>query len=155
MVLAWAMTIHKSQSLTYGSVTCSLEGCFSPGQAYVALSRCRSLDGLRLTGNVALSDLIVDQEAVDFYNRQFMDGSLEEGGSCRRRRKSVTEVLIEKSILLRTSDACEADALLHRALGREDASEALANVARDISQDNVDLSGNLLALANCINAVKR
>ena len=48
--LAWAMTIHKSQGLSLDRVTVWLHGCYSPGQAYVALSRARTVEGLRVCG---------------------------------------------------------------------------------------------------------
>lgn len=67
LVLAYAITIHKSQGMTYQQVACDISHCFSPGQAYVALSRCSSLSGLYLLNSVNSDILSVDQDIKEFY----------------------------------------------------------------------------------------
>ena len=76
--LAWAVTVHKSQGLTFDKVILDLEGSFASGQMYVALSRCRSLDGLSLSTKVKLENIIVDQRIVRFSKEQKNEISLEE-----------------------------------------------------------------------------
>ena len=68
IVLAWAMTIHKSQGLTLSSVHLDLgKGAFETGQTYVALSRCRSLKTLSMARPIRSGDILVDPQAVAFY----------------------------------------------------------------------------------------
>ena len=67
-VLAWAITIHRSQGLTLERVHIDLgKGAFETGQTYVALSRCRSLKTLTLARPIRSEDILVDPEAVAFY----------------------------------------------------------------------------------------
>lgn len=70
---AWALTIHKSQGLTFSNVTIDMGGgAFSAGQTYVALSRCRSLEGLKFINPLRRYDVIVSRGAYEF-SRNFND----------------------------------------------------------------------------------
>ncbi len=65
--LAWAMTIHKSQGKTFDRVCIDLgKGAFEFGQAYVALSRCRSLEGIYLKQKLSWRDIQTDERVSDF-----------------------------------------------------------------------------------------
>ncbi|WP_196889942.1 ATP-dependent RecD-like DNA helicase [Aureivirga sp. CE67] len=67
--LAWAVTIHKSQGKSFQNAIIDLgSGSFAHGQTYVALSRCRSFEGLVLKQEIQHSDIIVDEIVVDFLN---------------------------------------------------------------------------------------
>lgn len=67
--LAWSITIHKSQGLTFEKAIIDIQGAFAHGQTYVALSRCKSLDGLVLKSKIDSSHIISDSNVIDF-NKQ-------------------------------------------------------------------------------------
>lgn len=69
LVLAWAITIHKSQGRTIEKVHLDLgAGAFETGQTYVALSRCRSISGLSMTRPLIDGDIRIDHESKAFYD---------------------------------------------------------------------------------------
>lgn len=70
VVPAYAITIHKSQGQTYKNIVCDIDRCFASGQAYVALSRCASLEGMHLKRAVSGASIHVDREVLDFYRSQ-------------------------------------------------------------------------------------
>lgn len=77
--LGWAMTIHKSQGLTLNS--CNIDfgksGAFVPGQLYVALSRCKSMNAISLKNKLSISDVIIDRAVSDFYRYFFNPNAIE------------------------------------------------------------------------------
>ena len=114
---AWALTVHKSQGLTFNRVVIDLaEGAFSSGQTYVALSRCTSLEGITLHTRLSQRDIIVNNAVVNF-SRKFNDN-----------------LLITKAL-----DNAQADALYLEALEsfyKVDIPDAVAKLAKAITLRN-------------------
>ena len=67
MRLAWAITVHKSQGITLDRASVNIQKAFCQGQAYVALSRVRSLEGLNIEGGFSPANVFVGEEVRDFF----------------------------------------------------------------------------------------
>ncbi len=68
--LAWAITIHKSQGLTFDKAVIDVGSAFTAGQVYVALSRCKRLKNIRLASEITRENIMVDPNVVKFYKNQ-------------------------------------------------------------------------------------
>ncbi|SEA41301.1 Helicase [Xylanibacter ruminicola] len=94
--LAWAITVHKSQGLTFSQISIDFGGggAFAGGQTYVALSRCTSLEGITLKEPLRPSDIFVRAEVVRFANQynnqQMINQALQEGKADREYHDAVT-----------------------------------------------------------------
>jgi len=82
LMLAWAVTIHKSQGKTLNAAEIDFgrRGAFAPGQAYVALSRCRRLDQISLVREVRAADIGISHHVLDFCERY----KIKDRGTCYR-----------------------------------------------------------------------
>ena len=92
--LAWAITVHKSQGLTFSQVRIDFTGgAFAGGQTYVALSRCTSLEGISLVAPIRQQDIFVRSEVVQFarrYNDQLLiSQAMQEGRADREYHDAV------------------------------------------------------------------
>lgn len=74
--LAWAVSIHKSQGLTFDEVAIDASKAFAPGQVYVALSRCRTLEGIHLLSRISKKKILVDDVVKEFQNKIDVDGNV-------------------------------------------------------------------------------
>lgn len=75
--LAWAITVHKSQGLTFDKAALDVSQVFLPGQAYVALSRLRSLNGLILLSPLRMNGISSDQDVMDYSLNKASEDMLE------------------------------------------------------------------------------
>ncbi len=64
--LAWSVTVHKCQGLTFENVIADISNSFTPGQVYVALSRCTSLNGLLLKSRINRNAIMTDPNVLKF-----------------------------------------------------------------------------------------
>jgi hypothetical protein len=88
--LAWAITIHKSQGLTFEKAIIDAGEAFAPGQVYVALSRCTNLNGIVLQSRVRSSSLFSDKRIVQFSQSRISTSYLQQELKDSRRKYQLT-----------------------------------------------------------------
>jgi len=114
---AWALTIHKSQGLTFNNVTIDMGGgAFSAGQTYVALSRCRSLEGLRFINPLRQYDVIVSHGAAEF-SRNFNDKKALEKALNQAKATKLSQEAKDDFILGKFNDTVEKLWEIHSLIG--------------------------------------
>lgn len=92
--LAWAITVHKSQGLTFSRVIIDFTGgVFAGGQTYVALSRCTSLEGIQLKREITRADFFVKPEITDFSQKFNDDTSID-----RAMKKAQADIEYENAV---------------------------------------------------------
>lgn len=112
--LAWAITIHKSQGLTFEKAIIDVGASFAAGQTYVALSRCTSLEGIKLYSRLSPRAVMTDELALNFSKNEKQEQELQ-AIFRQGRRKFWTERLLlyfdwkEMHHLLRTFEKLLAD----------------------------------------------
>lgn len=94
--LAWAITIHKSQGLTFQHAVLDVNRSFAHGQVYVALSRCRTLEGIVLSSPLSASSIIPDNTVDDFVSTALAGNESAASDLPRRRFEYFYQLLQEQ-----------------------------------------------------------
>ncbi|NCN68698.1 MAG: AAA family ATPase [Candidatus Altiarchaeum hamiconexum] len=106
--LAWAITIHKSQGKTFDKVVVDLRrAAFAPGQIYVALSRCRTLEGISLTKPIKKGHIFMDWRIVKFmtsYQYKLSENEMSMEGKIKMIKKAIKEKLYLEMTYLKAND---------------------------------------------------
>ena len=136
--LAWAITIHKSQGLTFEKAIIDAGDAFAPGQVYVALSRCTSLSGMILQSKVRSSSLHSDSRIVAFSNSRSSSAELQNELAIARKNYQLTVLM----------------SMYEFGLAVENCKTLIAYVGEHHSSFNNETTEWLLSLLETINAIK-
>jgi len=134
--LAWAITIHKSQGLTFEKAIIDAGQAFAPGQVYVALSRCISLDGLLLSSTIYPSAIQTNQQVIAFAEKE--SGADELSGLLERERQSFVFTrllkLFDWSKLVASTQELKEVAAARRLRGKQTSIDLLNQVLQKVTE---------------------
>jgi len=136
--LAWAITVHKSQGLTFDYAALDVAEAFAPGQAYVALSRLRSLNGLTLLSPIRMNGISNDAEVTD-YARHKADESVLETKLQQATRAFIRGFLAESFSWNSLASAWHAHADSYQDEGPKSVKGPFSKLARDLREQVADL----------------
>lgn len=129
--LAWAITIHKSQGLTFEKAIIDAGDAFAPGQVYVALSRCTTLDGIVLQSRIKSNGFFTDERIVRFSQNissaDFLQRELQE--SRRNYQLKVLLSLFDYRSLMGEINELKNYLLLHKTSFNDSAAEWIAEIS--------------------------
>ena len=129
--LAWAVTVHKSQGLTLDNVILDVADSFTYGQIYVALSRCRTLEGIHLLKRIPSHKIMVDDKVEDFKKSVGKDGRVGKLPSYKYDGSDATSAnTITLPITTRRSN--ELNLLRRRVTNRYDRCISYESIAREV-----------------------
>lgn len=97
--LAWSVTIHKSQGLTFEKAIIDASEAFATGQVYVALSRCKTLEGIILNSKIRLDNIKTDPKIIEFQQRIWNEQKLQEVLTSQKYEFAIENVINHLSML--------------------------------------------------------
>ncbi|PTN09254.1 helix-turn-helix domain-containing protein [Mangrovibacterium marinum] len=144
--LAWSITIHKSQGLTFERAIIDAQAAFAHGQTYVALSRCKSMEGLVLSSPLSTDAVICDREVNGFNSR--MADQQPEQKDLEQSQKNYQLALLEELFNLKTFEyqLRQAVKILHENAGvvLGTMPEQLGSISRQCTEEMIPLSAKFM-----------